>query len=1281
MSDDHGGLAEMDEAARFADPRGGSLTVPEQLKPLVREARIAIVDGDGNRALRALRSLIAKSARDPELRWLWAVCQQQIGDLFNESSAFNSEQYLDDQIAAYEATLTVYNRQDCAASWARVQNNLGNAYYERRGEGEENIELALSAYRAALTVRTRDTDPYGWARTQNNLGNAYAQRLRGERAENQQLAIRAYRDALAVHDCTLYPRDYAMDQTNLGLTYREYVDGGIENLDRAIVCFMRAMLIPSDPRRLRRLVNSLAETFRARLEKTPEGFRGEVIAALALPFNALIQAQMRFGIADPIAAIKIVTDQADTDNGGDGTDPNNNVSSWVPDVNLFADYQRDRYRMIPLSDLMQMVISREVRNQPVLRADILRAALTRPDAVLPSFRARLSDELALALLEIRVGDISSYQEEAISALHSALEAFDREIDRREWGAIQAHLSRAFSDRISGDQAENLERAIEHCTEAIEALTPESSEWPKVMNNLGQLYRDRRLGDPDQNFIQAIASFEAALRVWTPDSHPYEWAKSQNSLGLTYLRHPRRDAQTIESAIDAFESAQTVLTRDEYPYDWAGVEFNLATAFLNRESGNRSDNIEQGIRRYIASLAERTRERFPSDWARTHHNLGQAYRRRMTGERSHNLQKAAEHFRLALEVHTLRERPADHLPTAGNLGEVEASRENWVDAHEAFASASTAADLLLARVRAGVHSFDGVVRDGHESGELDAFALAMLGRLNEAVEAVERGRTRWTAEMLIDRTASHQVSTEWRFNPDDSLGERLTAGQIARVSHHPVVYLLATPWGGLALAVRSAVSQEQPAQVISCYLPALTDNAINELVQLTLDDGTGRTVGGYGPAQEGVALNWIANQWPGNTFAEKAEHLHTACSAARVASTLDAAAQSVLQLQHPGLAEILHISMRDLDDISLSRLAATLAHTFLTAELRRCLPKLAEIAMKPLIAWLGDHNITSITFIPCGSLPAFPLTAVPVNEVVTPSGGSGSHHTVAAWKTVADCMQVTAAPSACSVLTGIESEDRSGLYALGNPRPTMQELPWAEAEALTAAALAGDPARARVHEGATLDWLIEAFRAGCIVDASCHGQFDGWDFLQSRLLLANGEDLTLADALSDRVPIAGLRLLVMSACQTGIMDLRGARGEVRSLAVGMLRAGALAVMAPLWAVDDRATYLLITRFLQEWLPVMGEKSPAEYLAHAQAWLRSVTHRELSAWQARTLTPLAAAPEDDQTVLCGVRGRGSRYTVTEAEHLINRLSLRKVLDAADEAPYADPIFWAAFQVYGH
>jgi CHAT domain-containing protein len=241
-------------------------------------------------------------------------------------------------------------------------------------------------------------------------------------------------------------------------------------------------------------------------------------------------------------------------------------------------------------------------------------------------------------------------------------------------------------------------------------------------------------------------------------------------------------------------------------------------------------------------------------------------------------------------------------------------------------------------------------------------------------------------------------------------------------------------------------------------------------------------------------------------------------------------------------------------------------------------------------------------------------------------------------------------------------------------------------------------QAKVQKEATRRWFSNALRQGKVINASCHGSFDSHNFLQSALHLAGGYDLPLGALLSHEIDLQGLRLIILSACQTAIVDLSGAREEVHSLAAGMLQAGARGVLAALWSVDDRATYLLMVRFAQEWFPKMHNESPAAALARAQHWLRTVTNRELLEWEATQIPATSIEEKQEAGVentsgsakqggslalinekrLAVIRGRGNRYMIDEAVDEVHR-GARQRIDL-DICPYADPIYWAAFQITG-
>jgi hypothetical protein len=255
----------------------------------------------------------------------------------------------------------------------------------------------------------------------------------------------------------------------------------------------------------------------------------------------------------------------------------------------------------------------------------------------------------MSLYRQQSGDVAVNQEQALSAFAGALAAYTVEQDRRKQGIAHNHLAGAFADLVSGDPAENLERAIEHGIAAVETVPPGSQEWAGYVTLLGQLYRDRRLGDPDENLSQAVTAFHAALGVWSRETHPDEWARTQNSLGVAYLVFSMRqnEPKVVQSAAAAFREALTVFTPDRHPHEWASAESNLASALIRSRLGDRSGNLELAIESFEASLTVFTLDGFPADWAGNQHNLAQAYIKRLAGDPERNLQKAAECLHAAL----------------------------------------------------------------------------------------------------------------------------------------------------------------------------------------------------------------------------------------------------------------------------------------------------------------------------------------------------------------------------------------------------------------------------------------------------------------------------------------------------------------------------------------------------------------------------------------------------------------------------------------------------------
>jgi CHAT domain-containing protein len=1099
--------------------------------------------------------------------------------------------------------------------------------------------------------------PEIYAALQGALAVAYQQHSGGDRTQQIEAALVACEEALRVYTQTHYPSHYASIQVTLGNVYRERIVGGQrKNLERAIACYREALCfspLADYPYEYAQAQHGLGQTYQLRIA----GERQDNLEqALTCCYEAL----------------KVRT------------------------VDAF-----------------------------------------------PFEYASTLHVLGTAFIRRVAGARRENLEHAIDYFRRTTTIFTLEAFPREYAESQHVLATAYSQRISGEQRDNLELAITYYHQALRVYTLDALplEYVRVQNNLCLAYWQRIAGERRENLERAIACGREGLRVSTFDLFPFQYAMLQNNLGAIYVIRvagERRD--NLEQTIACYREAMRVWTLEAFPYQYGKVQNNLGEAYQHRMAGERRANLEQAIDCYREAMRVWTVEGLPYDYAMIQRNLGVTYQIRLEGERQQNLNLALAAHRASLRIYTLDAFPREHRQVQLDCAETQALRGDWEGAHEVYAAARKAEALLVA-LGAGAFGRDAVLKEGRDAAIHDGFALARLDKIAEAAVAIERGRASGLAEasqfttadpqrisnaerrmrytkthqafiaaqallqapppmhldedsqrhIMLEHTAAYRearaafdaVIEEIRIvrDPAGFLQDTLDAATILQAAEHcgpghALVYLAATPWGGVAVAAFSSQPDKSlSARFAALTLPTLTDEFVKTLIETRLADSEYIT-GGFDCAQRGNVFA-LLQAWPGTTFHEQADALHAACVTSMHTGTIDVAAQSVLALIE--LAPLLDQTLTTLSEESSSLLASTLNHAALQHELQRCQSALQETMLQPLFSWLHNMGIGGLTLVPCGRLAAFPLEGTILHD----------------GQTLGEAIPTSIAPSALSLLHDEQTlVPRTGIYALGNPYPTQQNLRWGEAEAFTMAELGNRLERfasVKVQWQASRDWLIEALHVGLVVNASCHGIFDTQNFLRSRLILAHEEELTLADLLSDQVDLRGLRLLILSACQTAILDLQGARDEVRSLAAGMLQAGAAAILASLWSVDDRATYLLMVRFALEWFPQMHTEPPATALARAQRWLRTVTNRELLLWQtgisslAVEANNLAKAPEvvagermrANTSHLVAVRGRANRFDAVQAQELVQ--SSAEEL-APDDCPYADPYYWAGFQITG-
>ena len=165
--------------------------------------------------------------------------------------------------------------------------------------------------------------------------------------------------------------------------------------------------------------------------------------------------------------------------------------------------------------------------------------------------------------------------------------------------------------------------------------------------------------------------------------------------------------------------------------------------------------------------------------------------------------------------------------------------------------------------------------------------------------------------------------------------------------------------------------------------------------------------------------------------------------------------------------------------------------------------------------------------------------------------------------------------------------RKSLAAVINPTG---DLPFTETEGALVAGHFPASDRASLDKSqATPEAVLQTLRGRSYWHFSSHGTFCWSDARQSGLIMAGaaatrhcgldirGAPLTVGRLLEGESALGRPRLVVLSACETGIYDIDRNPDEFVGLPATFMQLGAAGVLGTLWQVDDMATALLIAKF--------------------------------------------------------------------------------------------------------
>ncbi len=902
-------------------------------------------------------------------------------------------------------------------------------------------------------------------------------------------------------------------------------------------------------------------------------------------------------------------------------------------------------------------------------------AIAIVEATLPALRdepertwlATALNNLALMYWDQRhSGDHDEWIEKAIGAGEEALALpelshVDKPRDRARRAAVLGNLSSAYGSRAAGHPVANETRSLELAEQALELLDPHLQRHTVALlhNNIGMHYLQTQSGDRYANIEKARESLELAASGLRREQNPAEWAMVQNNLGICHsMRYAGNRERNIEKAFTHFGNAMSAARPQDGLAQWAQARLGVATTLLERDLEPAERFEQQAIELMEEVLAVTADNPDEQIVAECHQQLATLYGRKVN-------EGAAEYA----------ERAMDHVARASAYYDRESYARNWgvMRSGLSLVKAKMAEPDRPGALAAAEEAIEALPRDRFpfEWGVAQlnkAIVHQILGDLDQAVRHGEFALTELTPARfpsLATRVASmlgecHGEAGRWpeataafreavnacRYAYEESLrsSARTDLFRQAGIQHTSAAYAAARA-GDMDQAI--VLAEEGRAFALREAL---------ELDPATVDPTVDHTSPGYQTylqalermrtAEAAIRAPWLAHARTTTQLARlDADQRQTDLEEARRAA---AEARGGLTTRQPrdiaairryadGMDAVVYVLSTSWGSVMLTLRPETgemakrespLTHERLSERLFRrdgllvgamvggelVREAIADLQRSHITDWLreGLRGAGTVMMVPMGPWSAVPFNAFTDDQTVLVHAVSAEvrHH--------------------CRTRLARGSGRQPGVLAYADP-----SLPLAGREA----AEVGDGRVIPPGSDAKQE-LLAALPRYTHLHLATHGVYSLEEPAESAIRI--GADVLSLRELIGQQLLKGVRLVFLSACQTGISDILSARDEVVGLPSACIYSGAIGVVGTLWPVDDTATYLLVRAFYR----AVAEAEPPVALAQARHWLRNVTAGEL---------------------------------LSESVDLPDALGYLR-LRAPGDRPFHDPFFWAPFIYVG-
>jgi CHAT domain-containing protein/tetratricopeptide (TPR) repeat protein len=1215
----------------------------------------------------------------------WAEIQHNLGNMYYRRTRGDWHENFGLTLKYYQSALEVRDKELYPAPWARTQFALGGAYLHAWSDSKESriagaVEYAIAHFEQALQV-IHDKTYFMWGEAHKGLAQCYIHRSldtkapKASRSEDVERGIHHYIEALEYFIAPKFPEKSAYIRLHLALAYMSRTQGQKrENLESALQhCYLclKALSIEHHGELWAKVQFVLARVFYERIEglKSANLENGICHAQLALRTFMHDQPQ-EYGIHDTHDFLTVLYSRRRLGReyrnrelaihhgrkAVEGFSKEQYPKEWANACNNLAGAYAKRIRGNRKDNLETALLYYDLALTVFDRNSFPENWAMVHDNLVSTYRDRINGEkhqnleqalyhgslalqvrtkedypeewahtmhaIGVAYSDRMIGNRSDNFEQAILHFNSALEVFKRNEYPDEWSEITHNLAAVYTNRIKDDHADNFEIALELGLAASEqrTLLKMPKVWADSQRMLGTTYRDRIKGSRSRNLELALYHYAQALKVYTLEHFPEQWAETTHYLATVhYLRSKEIGLEEIDSAIDLFNAALQVRTFENYPEEFAMTQNNLANCYSFQS--DRDENLEKAIFHYSEALKVRNSKNFPERWAEIQNNLGGVFAARLNGDRAFYIQQAIYHYEEALTVYTRWQFPIWNRNVHMNLAGLYFSESRWAESYQSCIQAMAVGSDLLDMAYSDTGRKEAIGGTGLSYIRASYCAL-QLGKHGEAFIHLEAGKARLLAE-------AQSLGDANLMQLDDDEREQL--GKL-RDKIKSLEYEARLPTDHPARRDERAIMDD--LRKARSALRALIDEFRAKYLDFMPDGLAPAELLANIPADGALVAPLFTSQgsavfiMPGGVREVAAEH--------------------VLLLDDFKLADLNAIT-RFKDD-KPGWLRYYIDYHFNGAGEKSLFDGIDDVTRRLWDAFvgrvhekLGKLGVQRVLFMPQGDTNLLPLHA--------------------AWRAVdgarryfMDDYAITYTPSMSALATAKRksAQGEGALVAAVSQYPTMNDLPNTRAEAESIAALLGTAAL--LDGAATVEAVKNGATGKAYVHLSCHGGF-GWggNAFASALYLWNEEALPLSDIMAN-MKLEAARLVVLSACETGIVDFQDVPDEFVGLPAGFMQVGAQAVVSSLWTVEDRSTALLMERMYNN---LRGDNplEPAAALREAQFWLRDATAAEIGAYYQQYLVP--------------------RMSQSEAGAAFVAIMRRA---APHERPYAHPYYWAAFTYNG-